>query len=138
MLRNLIAWWCVFSYLLVLPIGAVGSLLCIGEDGHVAIEYSLDGDCSDSFSHQQQSEDGISDTHCGACIDLPLSESTQISNSKNRFYSDFEYSKTVKLIAHNLWELIIQSQKASSPPSHYAFLLPSNDLLSLQTIVLLI
>ena len=138
MLRNLIAWWCVFSYLLMLPIGATGSLLCIGEDGHVAIEYSLNGDCSGSFSHEQQSNNGISGTHCGACIDLPLSEPAQISNSKNSSSSDHEYSKTVKLIVHNLWALVIQSQEASSPPRYYALLLPSNDLLSLQTTVLLI
>lgn len=122
----------------MLPIGATGSLLCIGEDGHFAIEYSLGGGCSDSFSHEQQSNHGISGTHCGECIDLPLSEPTQISNSKNSSYSDLEYGKTVKLIVHNLWALAIQSQEASSPPHHYALLLPPHDLLILQTTVLLI
>lgn len=135
MSRNLLTWWCIFSYVLVLPISATGWLLCIGEDGHIAIEYNSKSGCAEPLSDEHHSSHDFSGTHCGACTDLLLSQSNQISNSRSN--SDLE-SKAILFIAKKPQIPIINSKKAISPPLPYAFLVPPSDLLSLRTTILLI
>lgn len=52
-------------------------MLCVGDDGHVAIESAADGACADS-SHEiaeaEHCELSSADPHChcGPCVDIPL------------------------------------------------------------------
>ena len=54
--------------------GAPGTgvfILCMGENGHIAIEDRTDGCCNESSEHHDHDEPGQSD--CGDCVDLPVS-----------------------------------------------------------------
>ncbi len=74
-------------YLLFLPLLNVqGTVLCIGKDGHVALEKASSGfECGSILNDQQlnnfrnpefNSESNIADTrHCGDCKDIAISKS---------------------------------------------------------------
>ena len=74
--------WVVFgAYLSLLVGGAHGAVLCLGENGHIAIEAAQNGDCNrflsvlyltDPPSHKPVFS-GPSDQHCGPCVDFDLS-----------------------------------------------------------------
>ncbi len=62
-----------------LSLGALdGRVLCVGADGHVAVERSIGGRCGDFFGgssathapHVSLTEDH--DSHCGPCFDIAL------------------------------------------------------------------
>jgi len=78
-------WLTLLAYLMI-GFGITNSfVLCIGEDGHVAVEM-ISNDCckgplsiSNQTSHQSETERQLAatnpssdDDHCGSCIDLPL------------------------------------------------------------------
>ena len=100
MIRNYIVWLTCIFYVLAAPMFASASVLCIGEDGHTAIERSFNGNC---FSqHVEHSLSKISpetliklptgtrsqdlsirvsiehlfeeDSHCGPCTDIGLNQ----------------------------------------------------------------
>lgn len=59
------------AVLLLAPIVATGRVLCIGNDGHVAIEGAGPrGDCNDSAGSPALTH---SDHHCGGCLDVSIS-----------------------------------------------------------------
>jgi len=74
--------WAVFvAYSSLLVGGAHGAVLCLGENGHIAIEAAQNGDCNrflsvlyltDPPSHKPVFS-GPSDQHCGPCVDFDLS-----------------------------------------------------------------
>ena len=53
-------------------------VLCIGTDGHVALEVSTDGRCTDGHDFDPCHAEpiitaaGSKDNHCGSCIDLTI------------------------------------------------------------------
>ena len=55
--------------------GTGNFILCLGEDGHVAIEEKTDACCGDS-SHEHDHDHG-----CGDCMDLPISLDDAIAPS---------------------------------------------------------
>ena len=110
-------WLALMVYLLV-GFGVTNSyILCIGEDGHVAVETAINDCCdqhpviSDQPANQHSTEDVISsadhpsdDDHCGSCIDTPL------------VTSEFRYSPdTIK---------IPPIQKQLSVPADMAYAVP--------------
>lgn len=75
---NLTAWLLI---LLILPIGIVGgptTLLCIGGDGHVAIESGSNGSCKgeSDTDHKERGDCDHDCDHttpdCGDCVDFTL------------------------------------------------------------------
>jgi len=74
--------WAVFvAYLSLLAGGAHGAVLCLGENGHIAIEAAQNGSCSwilpgfsltDPPSHKPVFS-GPVNQHCGPCVDVDLS-----------------------------------------------------------------
>ena len=66
----------VFSYLLFAPFNAAGSVLCIGDDGHVAIERAEVGSCCNEISSHDHEE------KCGSCQDIALEEKTSVIANK--------------------------------------------------------
>ena len=74
--------WVVFvAYLSLLAGGAHGAVLCLGENGHIAIEAAQNGSCSwilpgfsltDPPSHKPVIS-GPAKQHCGPCVDFDLS-----------------------------------------------------------------
>jgi hypothetical protein len=68
------------AYLLAATGGAAGVVACIGADGHVAIEYAINGTCT-SFGCEKTERPSTSsairptvpsNSHCGSCIDIPF------------------------------------------------------------------
>ena len=65
-------------YLIIIPMQLSDYVLCIGADGHVALEVSNNGRCTDTHaSDSEHAEATIVGTateedHCGSCIDLAI------------------------------------------------------------------
>jgi len=59
---------------------AANKVLCFGVDGHVAIEYAENMDCTSFQLEKTQSSridlavqsNALSNSHCGSCVDIPL------------------------------------------------------------------
>jgi hypothetical protein len=62
---------------LLMPMSAVGLVLCIGEDGHIAFEFARNSRCTtpialaSTLSPQITPWTSLPD-HCGPCVDVPL------------------------------------------------------------------
>jgi hypothetical protein len=68
----------VLSVFLLLPGQALGTVLCIGADGHIALEIAKNGRCGDlsSVSPSEHITPMSQNTdHCGVCVDVSLSAS---------------------------------------------------------------
>ncbi len=69
--------WVLF-YLLIIPTQLSNYVLCIGEDGHIVFEISINGQCADTHAfnleHAEVSHPEITmeGDHCGPCIDLRI------------------------------------------------------------------
>jgi len=65
-------------YLIIIPMQLSNYVLCIGTDGHVALEVSINGRCTDTHAFaSEHAEVTIARTiteedHCGSCIDLAI------------------------------------------------------------------
>ena len=65
-------------YLTIIPMQLSDYVLCIGTDGHVALEVSTDGRCTDAHAfdpeHTEPTITGAApeEDHCGSCIDLTI------------------------------------------------------------------
>jgi hypothetical protein len=75
-LRSSIIVLCLICCLLM-PISAVGLVLCIGADGHVAFESARNGHCATPIAltstlSQQITSWASPPDHCGPCVDVPL------------------------------------------------------------------
>ena len=77
---------------LLLQISLPGVALCIGSDGHAAIESYSEGQCDEinpdsSFDHIydyfSEAVTKSNHSHCGTCIDIPFSD----NNSENKVIS---------------------------------------------------
>lgn len=65
------------AFCLLMPVSAVGLVLCIGADGHIAFEPARNSRCTTpiaptSTSLQQITPWTSPPDHCGPCIDAPL------------------------------------------------------------------
>lgn len=73
----------VLPLILLLQISLPGVALCIGYDGHTALESYSDGLCNESNLYTESQNDSdyylenhnpTNDQHCGSCIDIPISD----------------------------------------------------------------
>lgn len=75
-LFRLSIWIAIASISIQLPVHSM--VLCLGGDGHVSIEYSIQGACTDSKDFHYASEHTAIETnapmseHCGDCFDVAL------------------------------------------------------------------
>ena len=66
------------GFYLAVSVGTGSALvLCLGDDGHIAIEYSNGGSCADSSHEISEAENcelssSSPHCHCGPCVDIPL------------------------------------------------------------------
>lgn len=61
------------------PLCAHSLVLCVGSDGHLELEASVDGSCADAPASAERvipvdsaSMDHGAEDHCGECVDLPM------------------------------------------------------------------
>lgn len=57
------------AYLVLASVGARGAVLCVGEDGHLAVEFGCFGE---SCSAPAMPGAELSTSQCGSCVDTPL------------------------------------------------------------------
>ena len=101
MIRRLTAWITCLSYLLAAPLSVGASVICVGEDGHIAIEQAYNGSCSDSREKHDDSSTSLpsqgeqqidaDDSHCGPCTDFAL-----LSNYTNVSKSSLDSSRSIE------------------------------------------
>ena len=129
-------------YLTLIPMQLSNHVLCIGADGHVALEVSVNGHCTDPHAfdaeHAEVAITGITaaEDHCGPCIDLaifvPLNDQLYLVPA-----NDGSIHPTVSSFA------LVMHQKSTSailPLTHPQHLSPfiNPTLISLRTTTLLI
>lgn len=65
-------------YLIIIPMQLSDYVLCIGADGHVALEVSDNGRCTHMHAFDAEHTEGTitgtttEEDHCGSCIDLAI------------------------------------------------------------------
>jgi len=68
----------LLSVFLLVPVQAMGTVLCIGADGHIALEIANNGRCGDLTSIPSPEHIAPlpqNTEHCGGCLDVTLSAS---------------------------------------------------------------
>ena len=95
---------CLFVYSAIIPVQISDYVLCIGEDGHIRIEYAANADhgcCQDHTEHEhdhtEHEHDHTEEDHCGNCLDIPIfacinTETTIITEAKNPITPDHNVS----------------------------------------------
>lgn len=143
----------VFAWCLLLTLGTgalanaaemLGHVLCIGDDGHVAVERIVGNDCDTAHAHApppaapaQSGAPLVQATHCGGCTDIELSGTSAISNPQvakafDRTADDeppFMPAPVVRIAAH---------ATACQLPPLPAVDLPNITLIERRTVVLIV
>ena len=129
----------LFVYSAVIPMHLSNFVLCIGGDGHVELEFAINGCCADVPTHDEDHVEGHSESdedHCGDCVDLPIFASI---NTELYIVSDKEIPKF-----YDTQSFSTQTTYQSSlyfTPTTASFLdnlpLINPTLLSIRTVVLL-
>lgn len=82
--RQFLAWWlilsCSFAALSASAEAALGRVLCIGVDGHIAVEAVRGNNCADYLGSNSTKDRGAFTqrtqvapaNHCGTCLDVAL------------------------------------------------------------------
>lgn len=135
---------CLLIYAAIIPMQLSNYVLCIGEDGHIELEFAVNGCCADTPSHDlDHPEINFTDTtaahenHCGECVDLPIfaslnSEFYVVSVQKNMPTDDtFSVASPILSVTS-----ISNNPSSSSPALIPPFINPT--LISLRTVTLLI
>lgn len=140
-LFRLSIWIAIASISIQLPIHSM--VLCLGGDGHVSVEYSIQGACTDATDFHDISEhtaiatNAPTSEHCGDCYDIAIPS----QNVKNVRLARLETSTGDSLSAV-LHEAFIQYVGVSPNPAQpltHSIQSPSLPTLqSLHTVVLVI
>jgi len=129
--------------ILLLQLSLPGVALCFGADGHVALESYSQGLCdgvSSEFSSQDssisflQTLNNSDSRHCGACIDIPITD----NNSENKVTALNNLTAEIDIHAFSVFQLKSQMPLESSRQSLLTEELPTykSFLESLQTTVI--
>jgi hypothetical protein len=112
---------------------AWGFVLCIGADGHSAIEQAVSGKCSPAESTCPAKDDFPCDDHCGPCQDI----STSLDFTYGRLHGDHDLSLPAPLpalvsVASPAFYRELTAKLSTQPPPR-----PYHALSALRTVVLL-
>jgi len=137
--------FCSFAIplVLLLQISLPGVALCLGSDGHVALENYSDGLCNEIISKSEsqdnnnpflQSLNSSSNRHCSTCIDIPISK----NETENKIISSNDLMPEIDIHAFAVYRLKSQTPLENSSQYLSVRELPieSTFLDSLQTTVL--
>lgn len=73
--RRLLSLICFLPFVAGLPANAWGAVICHGNDGHVALELSVNGKCSEQSTKDSHESHGVETCECGSCDDYSISAS---------------------------------------------------------------
>ncbi len=127
----------LFIYFAIVPMQLSQYVLCIGEDGHVEFEFSVNGCCADVPSPDLAYPEipAAHDDHCGECVDLPIFASL---NSELYIVAVEENLSTDKSI-HAASLITLETHLSNVfTPSHLLLVPPliNHTLVSLRTVAL--
>ena len=79
----------LLAFLVLLPNGVEGFVLCRGEDGHLEIELARQGSCFTCVEADEHDFKGstMEDSHCGSCVDMALAAAFRLEASRKHFIS---------------------------------------------------
>ena len=125
----------LFVYSAVIPMQLSNFVLCIGVDGHVELEYAINGCCTHIPSHDDDHAESDED-HCGDCIDLPIfaslnSELYIVSDNKIPKFNNTQSLSTQITYQSSVYHIPSLTPIFDNPP------LKNPTLLSIRTVVLL-
>ena len=131
----------LFVYSAVIPMQLSSYVLCIGADGHVEVEFAVNGYCADIPTHVDENDQcgehtGSNDDHCGDCMDLPIFASINtelyiVSASENPTHNDTHFSSPLSAYQSSIYSTPSITPTFDSPS------LKDSILTSLRTVVLL-
>lgn len=146
--RRQINWLLTGLFMFHLIVGHVafqGYVLCLGFDGHVAIESSADREtCSDGAAENSPGESGavfhhndlVTADHCGICIDVPIgSDCHEFAKPQPEKRVPQPLALALKA---NLYEHVTSPETGHSITNYRSAIHKNPSLVSLQTTVLLI
>jgi len=146
--RHPINWLLAGLFLFHLVVGHVafqGYVLCLGFDGHVAIESSVDRatcfDCTAENSHSESNaafhhNDLVTANHCGICVDVPIGSDCH-EYAKTQPEKRLPETHALALKA-NVYEHVTSPATRHSTMNYRSGIHHNPSLVSLQTTVLLI
>ncbi|MGH1365518.1 MAG: hypothetical protein ACRBF0_18285 [Calditrichia bacterium] len=119
------------AHLLLLHVGMTGYVLCVGDDGHIAIERSLDEetcldtaptDCSETTLGHIEALCTVNETHCGNCTDIALL--TECDDEKARTPREIRETRVAIPFVMASRELTTENISIPHPPgiSSYIFI----------------
>lgn len=136
-------WLMLLSFLLRGWPGMERFVLCIGEDGHVAIEEAHNGLCGgkgegrcDGAHHPNDQDHGFSRSSCGDCLDIPIMDAGSMPLPSS---TKILFNKILDPVSGD--RFFVCYREARSYPCRFgslAFPVADPFLESLRTIVLLI
>ena len=110
--------WLLGVLLAVAPIGthSINAVLCIGSDGHIDSEVLGDSGCDSPEDYSRtnahddvETGDGMGDSHCGGCSDIPLPSGGDADCGSFRTESGPSASTILALVAVLPQSLIVTS-----------------------------
>ena len=117
--------------ILLLQISLPGVVLCIGSDGHAALESYSEGLCNEITSKPEsqhnsnlsfQTLNSSNNQHCGSCVDIPISD----NNTKNKVISSNDLMPEIDMHALAVYQLTPQVPLEISSHHSLVYELPSN------------
>ena len=129
----------LFSVFLLVPGQAMGTVLCIGADGHIALEIAKNGRCGNlvsALSPEHISPIPQNTEHCGDCLDVSLSAS--YSDDLQMFSAP---TASTKLVAPALALVALVLPVSVESAQRRCVLPPSarpDTILALRTVILLV
>jgi len=103
----------VIPLILLLQISLPGVAICLGSDGHAALESYSEGLCNEMTSKSEsqhnstlslQSANSLNSRHCGSCIDIPISD----DNTENKVMPSNDLMSEIDIHSLAVYQLTSQ------------------------------
>ncbi|BCA80864.1 hypothetical protein [Desulfuromonas sp. AOP6] len=139
--RYLLALVCLLVFLLTGQASVQGYVLCIGADGHTALEFAGNKACNPKKSplpvghdhHEEEASHFDGDSHCGPCLDIPAT--LELTSSRQQQSDDLATAALplpVPFVAAPVFVSILTNDLLAHPPPRL-----SQSILIHRTVVLL-
>ena len=118
----------------------LGQVLCIGEDGHVAVELVAGDDC-DHPAHATSTSGlpTMKATHCGGCTDVELSSASVVSNPQvAKAFERTTPEDPAPSLTERFYIAVVAVARQRPQLSSSAFDLPNLTLIARRTVVLIV
>lgn len=99
--RRIISLICFLPFVVGLPANAWGTVICHGNDGHIELELSVNGKCSEQSTKDSRESHGVETCECGTCDDYSFASSITRTDEVITSAVFLEYEKTITALENN-------------------------------------